>query len=181
MLWISTLVGVATVLLSFATSTQAVITWAIQQAANPTADQTDAYNRIHYAMRLAVERHTRLGNATKTIRVYYDTGVPTAEANWNGDLRFGADRAYMTQRTALHEIGHTLGVGQLAAFDTHCAANNWPTATPLLQSWDGASAKINCGGGHFWPYGLNYETEWSETNADRNVLLILRMIADGMR
>jgi len=86
---------------------QAAISWAIQRASNPTADQTDAYNRINYAMRLAVERHARLGNATKTIRVYYDTGVPTAEANWNGDLRFGANRAYMTQRTALHEIGNT--------------------------------------------------------------------------
>jgi len=77
--------------------------------------------------------------------------------------------------------GHTLGVGQLAAFDQRCASGNWPSALPLLRSWDGSSAVINCGGSHFWPYGLNYETEWSETNADRNVLLINRMIADGMR
>lgn len=55
----------------------------------------------------------------------------------------------------MHEISHTLGIGQTAAFDTKCAANDWATATPLLRSWDGASAKINCGGGHIWPYGLN--------------------------
>lgn len=61
----------------------------------------------------------------------------------------------MTERTAMHEISHTLGIGQTAAFNTKCAANDWATATPLLRSWDGSSAKINCGGGHIWPYGLN--------------------------
>lgn len=55
----------------------------------------------------------------------------------------------------MHEISHTLGIGQTAAFNTKCAANDWATATPLLRSWDGQSAKINCGGGHIWPYGLN--------------------------
>lgn len=140
-------------------------------------------------MRLAVERYSRLSSASKTIRVQYVPGVPTAEANYNGDLRFGSDRAYMTQRTALHEISHTLGVGQTANFDRLCASGNWPTALPLLRGWDGQSAKINCGGSHICkcfpgllhvefvanfcvfvgPYGLNYETEWSETNADRNV------------
>jgi len=55
----------------------------------------------------------------------------------------------------MHEISHTLGIGQTAAFNTKCAANDWATATPLLRSWDGANAKINCGGGHIWPYGLN--------------------------
>ena len=164
------------------TTVNATLNWSIVKASNPTADQTDAYNRINYAVRLAAERWARLKpNVNKTIRVYYQPGVPTAEANWNGDLRFGSDRAYMTQRTALHEIAHTLGVGQRNAFNDRCAANNWPIANALLRSWDGSSASIACGGGHFWPYGLNYETEWSETNADRNVLLVEAMIRDGMQ
>lgn len=81
--------------------------------------------------------------------------VATADANYNGNVRFGSNRSYMTERTAMHEISHTLGIGQTAAFNTKCAANDWATATPLLRSWDGSSAKINCGGGHIWPYGLN--------------------------
>lgn len=166
---------------AYACTVSATISWSIIKATNPTADQTDAYNRINYAVRLAVERWTRLKpGVSKTIRVYYEPSVPTAEANYNGDLRFGADRAYMTQRTALHEIAHTLGVGQTQAFTDKCAANNWPIATALLRTWDGSSAVITCGGGHFWPYGLNYETEWSETNAERNVLLVEAMIRDGM-
>ncbi|KAI0813903.1 hypothetical protein GGR55DRAFT_486272 [Xylaria sp. FL0064] len=158
----------------------AAITWSLQKAANPTADQSDAYQRIEAAMKLAAARYSRFSDASKTVRVYYSPGVPTAEANYNGDLRFGSDRAYMTERTAMHEIAHTLGVGQTAAFDAKCAANDWSTATPLLQSWDGAGAKINCGGGHFWPYGLNYESEWSETNGNRHVQIVDAMLADGM-
>ncbi|RYP84313.1 hypothetical protein DL770_005217 [Monosporascus sp. CRB-9-2] len=168
------------VIAAYASAVSGAITWRLEKASNPTADQADAYSRIEAAMRLAVARYSRYTDASKTIRVYYAPGVPTAEANYNGDLRFGSNRAYMTERTAMHEISHTLGVGQTAAFDQRCAANNWPTATPLLQSWDGPSARINCGGGHFWPYGLNYDNEWSETNANRHVQLVDAMLADGM-
>lgn len=172
--------SILTIVTAYASVASAALSWTLQRASNPTADQLDAYGRIESAMRLAVARHSRLGNASKTLRVYYAPGVPTAEANYNGDVRFGSNRSYMTERTALHEISHTLGVGQTAAFDRKCAANDWATATPLLRSWDGASARINCGGGHFWPYGLNYDNEWSETNADRNVLLVNAMVRDGM-
>ncbi|KAI1375829.1 hypothetical protein F4677DRAFT_102188 [Hypoxylon crocopeplum] len=166
--------------LTYASAASGAITWSLQKASSPTTDQAEAYSRIEAAMRLAVARYARYSDASKTVHVYYSPGVPTAEANYNGDLRFGSDRSYMTERTAMHEIAHTLGVGQTAAFDQKCAANNWATATPLLQSWDGSSARINCGGGHFWPYGLNYETEWSETNGNRHVQLVDAMLADGM-
>jgi hypothetical protein len=157
------------------------ITWNLQKSANPTADESAAYRRIEAAMTAAVARHQRLTpSISKSIRVYYTPGVPTAEANYNGDLRFGSNASYQTERTALHEIAHTLGVGQRTAFDDHCATNNWPTATPLLRSYDGSSAKISCGGGHFWPYGLNYETEWSSQAGDRHCLLVQAMLKDGM-
>ncbi|KAI8233337.1 hypothetical protein K4K57_005522 [Colletotrichum sp. SAR 10_99] len=172
--------SILTVVAAYAAAAQGAITWTLEKAANPTADQTDAYTKIEAAMRLAVARHSRLGTASKTLRVYYAPGVPTAEANYNGDVRFGSNRSYMNERTALHEISHTLGVGQTAAFDTKCASGNWATALPLLRSWDGASATISCGGSHFWPYGLNYDNEWSETNANRHVQIVNAMIKDGM-
>jgi len=167
--------------LGCASSVQGAITWTLAKAANPTADQADAYAKIESAMRLAVARHSRLSSASKVLRVAYAPGVPTAEASFNGDVRFGSNRSYMNERTALHEISHTLGIGQTAAFDRKCAAGDWRTALPLLRSWDGASAVINCGGSHIWPYGLNYDTEWSETNADRHVRLIDAMIKDGLQ
>ncbi|KAH8896570.1 hypothetical protein GQ53DRAFT_889810 [Thozetella sp. PMI_491] len=169
------------VILACASLTSATITYTVQKAANPTSDQADAYTRIDAAMKLAVARYNKLTTRpSKSITAQYVPGVATADGNFNGNIRFGSDRAYMTERTALHETAHTLGIGQTAAFDTRCAANNWPSATKLLQSWDGASAKINCGGGHIWPYGLNYETEFSETNANRHCQLIDAMLADGL-
>lgn len=158
----------------------AKLTWTLERSGSPSSDESDAYDRIEEAMTAAVERYERFTDANKTIRVTYTPGVPTAEANYNGDLRFGSDRSYMTERTAMHEIAHTLGVGQTAAFDSKCAASDWATANPLLQEWDGEDAKISCGGGHFWPYGLNFEDEWSEEDGDRHAQLVDAMLADGM-
>lgn len=132
-------------------------------------------------MSAAVARYNRLApRANKRITANYVPGVQTADGNFNGNIRFGSNRSYMNERTALHEISHTLGIGQTNAFNQRCSANNWPGATKLLQSWDGASAKINCGGGHIWPYGLNYDNEWSESNADRHCLLVDAMLVDGL-
>ncbi|KAK3307864.1 uncharacterized protein B0T15DRAFT_565311 [Chaetomium strumarium] len=145
----------------------ATITFRVQKASNPTSDQADAYARIEAAMSKAVARYNRLApRASKSLTVQYVPSVATADGNFNGNIRFGSNRAYMTERTALHETAHTLGIGQTQAFND--------------RSWDGASAKINCGGGHIWPYGLNYENEMSETNAERHCLLINAMLADGL-
>ncbi|KAL1846080.1 hypothetical protein Daus18300_014366 [Diaporthe australafricana] len=171
---------VLTGLLAMASTTSAAITWTLQKASNPTSDQADAYFKIEAAMKLAVAHYAKFSGATKSLTVQYEPSVATADANYAGNVRFGSNRSYMTERTAMHEISHTLGIGQTSAFNTKCAANDWATATPLLRSWDGSSAKINCGGGHIWPYGLNYETEWSTTNGDRHVQLINAMLADGL-
>ncbi|KAL4863787.1 hypothetical protein BDV12DRAFT_206164 [Aspergillus spectabilis] len=174
------LLSILTTVLSAALTASAALTWSLEKVANPSTDQADAYELIEAALTAAVARHSRLGSASKTLYVYYVPGVPTAEASYDGTIRFGTDRTYLNERTALHEISHTLGIGQTSAFTERCADNNWPTATALLQSWDGAGAIINCGGGHIWPYGLNYNNEWSEENGDRHVQLVNAMLADGL-
>lgn len=158
------------------------ITYTLHQNSTPSADEQDAYGRITSAMNAAVGRYNNLSDLTKQINVYYAPGVPTAEANINGDLRFGDNRSFMSERTALHEISHTIGVGQSGGFFNLCGSGAWtgPQANALIKSWDGPDATISCGGGHFWPYGLNYDNEWSELNADRHVDLVEAMVADGM-
>lgn len=159
----------------------AALTYTLTESSNPTADESDAYALIKSAMDAAIARHEDNGStATKTITVEYNTGVTTADGNFNGNIRFGANRAYMTERTALHEISHTLGVGQTAGFTANCDAGNWPTANKLVESFDGSGTTIACGGSHFWPYGLNYEDEMSDTNADRHVQIINAMLTDGL-
>ncbi|KAK0390508.1 hypothetical protein NLU13_0012 [Sarocladium strictum] len=170
----------AAILITYTSLVSATLTWTLSKASNPTADQIDAYARIEAAMTAAVNRYNRLGDAQQTIRVRYDPGIPTAEANVNGDLGFGSNRSYMSERTALHEISHTLGLGLSGGWYSNCGSGNWPTALPLLRSWDGPGAVINCGGSHIWPYGLNYDNEWSDQNAERHCLLVNAMIDDGM-
>jgi hypothetical protein len=89
---------------------QSTITWTLVRAQNPSADQQDAYNRITAAMNAAVARYNNLSDLGKNITVYYEPSVPTADGNINGTIRFGA-KASMNERTALHEISHTIGVG----------------------------------------------------------------------
>jgi hypothetical protein len=165
---------------AYASLASGAVTWRLQRGTSPTADQNDAYTRIEAAMRAATERYNELTNITKSITVQYVPSVSTADGNFNGNIRFGSNRSYMKERTALHEISHTIGIGQTTNFNRKCDANNWPSATKLLQSWDGSTAKINCGGGHIWPYGLNYDDEMSDRDADRHCLLIQAMVNDGL-
>ena len=69
----------------------------------------------------------------------------------------------------MHEIGHTVGIG---------TASNWMNFLPLpagggTRIWTGpiataelraitgvATDVVNGDTQHFWPYGLNYQSEW---------------------
>jgi len=158
------------------------ITYTLYRSANPTADEQDAYARITEAMDRAVARYNANSDITKVLNVYYAPGVPTAEASNNGDLRFGSDRGFMVEGTALHEISHTVGVGQNGGWYAHCVNGVWdgPAATDLVKSLDGPDAQLNCGGSHIWPYGLNYSGEFSEAAFTRHVDVVEAMLADGM-
>ncbi|MGW0710644.1 hypothetical protein ACWD4G_32600 [Streptomyces sp. NPDC002643] len=159
----------------------ATITWTLVRASNPTQDQLTAYNLITGAMNAAVARYNNLSDLGKNITVYYEPSVPTADGNINGTIRFG-NRSYMTERTALHEIAHTIGVGTSSGWSRLGGSGTWTgaQATALVRQYDGSSAKISTGGGHFWPYGLNYESEFSGTAADRHVNIVAAMVRDGM-
>ncbi|MEU6916584.1 hypothetical protein ACFY78_38395 [Streptomyces olindensis] len=160
----------------------ATITWSLVRASNPTADQRSAYDLITKAMNAAVARYNNLSDLGKTITVRYEPGVPTADGSTNGTIRFGSNRSYMTERTALHEISHTLGVGLSGGWSRLGGSGTWTgaQATALVKQYDGSGAKISTGGGHFWPYGLNYDNEWSGTAADRHVHIVAAMVRDGL-
>ncbi|MFF6780561.1 hypothetical protein [Streptomyces sp. NPDC012510] len=159
----------------------ATITWTLVRASNPTQDQQTAYNLITTAMNAAVARYNNLSDLGKNITVHYNPGVPTADGNINGTIRFG-NRGYMNERTALHEIAHTIGVGTSSGWSRLGGSGTWTgsRATALVRQFDGASAKISTGGGHFWPYGLNYDNEYSGTAADRHVRIVAAMVSDGL-
>lgn len=160
---------------------QGTLSWRLVRAQNPTADQQRAYDLITRAMNAAVARYNNLSGLTKSITAHYEPSVPTADGNINGTIRFGST-ASMNERTALHEISHTIGVGTSGKWGSLGCGGTFKGAatTALVRQYDGASAKITCDSQHFWPYGLNFDSEFSQTNADRHVKIVETMVRDGL-
>lgn len=162
-----------------ATAAVGQLTWVLTSTNVPA----DVVTRITNAMNGAVSRYNA-GNdwPARTLTVEYNTGVATADGSTNGNIRFGSNASYQTIRTAMHEIAHTYGVGISSGWTANISGGHFvgANAVSMLASFDGTGAIIYTGGGHFWPYGLNYETEWSETNGTRHVKMVTAMKADGM-
>jgi hypothetical protein len=73
---------------------------------------------------------------------------------------------YMDYRTAMHEIGHTVGIGQASNWGSFISgglftgkqalaqlkAINAKLSTPLY-------AEVHADSQHFWPYGINQQSE----------------------
>ena len=150
---------------------------------NSTGVPADVLARITSAMNDACARYNAGANwPARTLTVQYNTGVPTADGSTNGNIRFGANTSYQNVRTAMHEIAHTYGVGLSSGWTSNTSTGDFLGANTvaLVKIFDGTSGVIHTGGGHFWPYGLNYDNEWSETNAFRHVKLVFAMRSDGM-
>ena len=144
---------------------------------------SDVQTRITNAMNDAVARYNAGRNwPARTLTVEYNTGVPTADGSTSGNIRFGANASYQNTRTAMHEIGHTYGVGISSGWTANITGGYFTgtNAVDMIKSFDGPNAVVNTGGGHFWPYGLNYDSEWSETGAFRHVKMVSAMVTDGM-
>ncbi|WP_442591804.1 hypothetical protein ACSBL2_11305 [Pedobacter sp. AW31-3R] len=155
------------------------LSWTLTSTNVPSA----ALARITTAMNDACARYNAAYNwPARTLTVEYNTGVATADGSTNGNIRFGSTASYQGVRTAMHEIAHTYGVGLSSGWTANISGGQFigANAVATLASFDGAGAVIYTGGGHFWPYGLNYDNEWSETNAARHIQLVVAMKADGM-
>lgn len=132
----------------------------------------DIREQIVYAMDGAVALYNRYGTFHKHLYANYNPGVPTAQAGYSGWIDFGGQRGY---RTALHEISHTLGVGTYWAWSNHLDGDGHWTGThgaAQVQTLDGAGAVITSDGTHFWPYGLNYDSEAGTEANRRHVLMV---------
>lgn len=131
----------------------------------------DKRQRIVEAMDGALALYNQLGKFNKNVTAYYSPGTPTADGNFNGTIRFGGQ---ISQRVALHELGHVLGVGTHPKWGSMVVDGKWtgPTAQAQLRVFDGPDAVLHADRMHFWPYGLNYDTESSPENQRRHVLMV---------
>ncbi len=153
------------------------ITYTLNQADNPSADELDAYARLTAAMDEALAYYNCYADLEKQLWVNYDPGVPTAQANIDGWMSFGNDRAYMVLPTAMHEIAHTLGVGYYGFGNMTDSNGIWTgaNANAILASIDSPrDTQLHADAMHFWPYGLNYASEYE--NED-DLIIHVRIVA----
>lgn len=156
------------------------LTWTLTTTGVPT----DVQQRITTAMNDACARYNAGADwPARTLTVEYNTDVPTADGNAStGNIRFGSNASYQTVRTVMHEIAHTYGVGQNGGWYSNTSSGDFlgTNTVATIHALETSTSAIHTGGGHFWPYGLNYDDEWSETNAFRQVKIVYAMRADGM-
>ncbi|MFK4303909.1 MULTISPECIES: RICIN domain-containing protein [unclassified Paenibacillus] len=160
------------------------VTYTLVKSANPTADQLDAYERITRAMDTTVKYYNNFTDFSKHLTIYYRPGVPTAEGSFNGTISFGTNRGFMVPATAMHETGHTMGVGQNSVYASLMSTRIWQgaNATAELRSITGKNTdEIHGDRNHFWPYGLNQASEVkSDADYINHCRIVYAMKKDGM-
>ncbi|MBN2196662.1 MAG: hypothetical protein JW751_27870 [Polyangiaceae bacterium] len=156
------------------------ITYTVNRSAQPTPVEQEAVAAITEAMDHALDYYNCYTDFTKELRVAYVPEVATADGNPNGSIRFGKPE-YMNFITAAHEISHTLGIAYYGFAEMTPGEDNvWvgPLATAELRAITGdPSAVLHADDQHFWPYGLNFTTEYESEldliNHCRMVMAIL--------
>jgi len=118
------------------------------------------------------------GGFQKAITVEYNKDVPTADGSINGHIRFGGMISF---RVAIHEIAHTLGIGQHHNYRLLVRNGKWTGKKGLtkLREIKGSGAFLNADAMHFWPYGMNYDREYnSEVDVQHHVEMVQAMLQD---
>jgi len=146
-----------------------------------TWDTDSRKNAAIAAMDLVCARINAYGNIvdSKTdIYVYYNSGIPTAQASYLGSIGFGG--TWPAERVAEHESCHFFGTGTYSAWGGLMIEGRWNggATTALMQQLYGIGSRLNGDTQHFWPYGLNYDTEGSETNKESCVAMLYALRAD---
>lgn len=150
-----------------------IMTYVLHSSVNTS---TSTGQQIASAMAAAVENYNRYGVfagpawGSYPISARYDSGVPTANGSGGGVITFGGQR---NTRVAQHELGHVLGAGQHSAWGANMVGGVWQGdyAQSVMRAIDGPGAQLRGDSIHFWPYGLNYDSEWNTTSARANVLV----------
>lgn len=136
------------------------VTYALHFPKDPTPEEEKILKDIAASVEKAVKIYNTYAKLTKHLDIFYSPGTPTADGNINGSIRFG--KTARNLRVALHEMGHTMGVGQHKDWGKLMVDHLWrgPRANKVLQEvTHDPKAQLHGDRMHFWPYGLNYDGE----------------------
>jgi len=119
----------------------------------------EPYRLIKIAMDSACVYYNKHTPFKGNIYVYYNSGIPTAQASYHGSIGFGPNTRYMWVGTAIHEMAHFFGSGTTSQWQSKISGGVWTgtTGAALLKSLTGETLKGDSQ--HFWPYGVNQKEE----------------------
>lgn len=151
------------------------------------------HERIAAAMKSAVDYWNNLTSIQgKHLSINHHPGTPTAEASYSGYMQFGANSSYQRTGTALHEMGHNIGVGTHSIWHgpnsplrAEGTRGRWlgERTTKLMQFIDNnPNATLTGDAVHMWPYGINgaHEDSGSELLYIANSLITQALGEDGL-
>ncbi len=145
------------------------------------------YKLIKEAMDSACYYYNRYTTFKGNIYVYYNAGIPTAQASYHGSIGFGASTSYMWVGTAMHEVAHFVGSGTTDAWRGNLVSGTWvgAKAKEVIASFNTGEVlkgDNNSNPIHFWPYGINYRSEvHSATDLIRHAKLVQAMVVDDSK
>lgn len=148
-----------------------------------TQEEKKIRDKIKKAMDEAIKRYNCYTSLTHELEVVYNPSVKTADATITGKVRFGAESS-MNLATALHELGHTFGVGTSKKWsqlikDKKYQGNHGNEAFREISGKE--DGKLNGDQKHFWPYGLNQAKEYQEEEDLFNHCKIVEAMTKDLR
>ena len=165
------------ILLAFnSPSAKADLTVNVESGGWPTPSHRNA---AVASVQAAVDRYNDYGDfGNASVYVYYNSGIPTAQASYLGSIGFGG--FFPNERVSMHELAHYVGSGTTANYASLMVNGTWQgeQTTALVKQFDGTQAVLNGDTFHFWPYGLNFDQEGSEINKQRQVAILYAQRAD---
>ncbi len=141
----------------------------------------DRKKRIIAAMDEGTAFLNKHADFKKELTANNSPGTPTADANIDGWINWGGS---ISRRVAIHEIAHTLGIGTHENWEKNIKDGLWTGKHALaqLREFDGRDAVLHADRMHFWPYGLNFDSESGKDNDLRHVKMVQAMRKDmGLR
>lgn len=168
----------------FKTIRKGNLTYTFNKLATPSAEELAAYARLQIAIDSAVWYVNNYTSAVKHVWLNYVPGVATADANNEGWMRFGTGEGYQNLRTMLHELNHTFGTGTTSWWTGKITGGKYQGtfANAILNKIQKSTgAQLSGDSQHWWPYGLNQNSEvTSSWDYVYNCLIIEQMRRDGL-
>jgi hypothetical protein len=115
--------------------------------------------QVANSVAVAAAFYNQHGSFNKHWNVYYDPGIPTAQASYDGYMGYGGSR---NERVVFHEAAHTFGMGTTSAYSNLISGGVWKGRHGNQAQFDTYNTYGDGlhGDGHaIWPGGFNYDSE----------------------